>query len=372
MKRTNALIRNNRGISLVELIIVMALVVIVLAMNTDTLRVIFRQSRQQTQAAGSEMERLLGLEILRVDVEHAGYGLPWSFQNAGLINYSEVTANPYSSNDAPANPPRALLNANNPSSTFNLADYLVVKSSMVAANSASQKWTYAIAGQTPHVWGASNDLVNNDRVVSLFENTASVLDKRLVMNGAVFAATYSVTAGATFPGNQSERYAIYGVDPDTDLSMPFNRADYYISRPSPMPRACAPGTGILYKATANQSGGGLNPQPIIDCVADMEIIFRLDTNEDGLIDTAINDLGTRNARQIREQVKEVRIYILSHEGERDTSFRYASNPVTPNIVTVGEFGQGRDFDLASAIGAGWANYRWKVDSLVIQPRNLLW
>ena len=111
--------------------------------------------------------------------------------------------------------------------------------------------------------------------------------------------------------------------------------------------------------------GALNPDPLIDCVADMQVIYRLDTNNDGTIDSTVNDISGLTAQQIRDRVKEVRVYILSHEGQKDRAFKFASS-----TITVGEFGVGRTFNLSSTIGSGWENYRWKVSTLVVKPRNL--
>ena len=134
MNKKSKISLNQKGVSFIELLIVMTLVVIVLMMNTDTLGVIFRQSRQQTQAVGAQMDRIVGLEILLTDIEHAGFGLPWSFQ--GAINYNEATGSPQNTyNDAPSDPPRPLVSGNNLSTfTLNNSDYLVIKSTVVGAN----------------------------------------------------------------------------------------------------------------------------------------------------------------------------------------------------------------------------------------------
>jgi hypothetical protein len=197
-------------------------------------------------------------------------------------------------------------------------------------------------------------------------------NKELIMDGANFYTTYSTSAfpAAYSPTASTTRFVIYGVDPDTNLRMPFNRADYYISRPTTISQVCAPNTGILYKATVNQSNGALNADPLIDCVADMQVIYRLDTNNDGTIDSGVDSISGLTAQQIREQVREVRVYILSHEGQSDKAFRYQPTPTNPHLVTVGEFGLGRTFNLSSMIGTGWENYRWKVSTLVVKPRNL--
>ena len=368
MKKKPKISLNQKGVSFIELLIVMTLVVIVLMMNTDTLGVIFRQSRQQTQAVGAQMDRIVGLEILRTDIEHAGFGLPWSFQNSQSINYDEAANDPEKnyndcSGTAPCNPPRGMLSGNDVG--FNNSDYLVIKSPIVGISETSQRWTYIVGG-SPHTWGL-NDLgtppasPNQERIIAIRPRTSGGFTKELIMDASdKFFTTYPPTGD--FAANGA---VIYGVSPSTDLRMPFNRADYYIQRPASMPQACAPNTGVLYKATINQNGGALNADPLIDCVADMQVIFRLDTNNDGTIDSTVEDISGLTAQQIREQLKEVRVYILSHEGQRDSAFKYSNG-----TVTVGEFGLGRTFDLSSVIGAGWENYRWKVSVLVVKPRNL--
>lgn len=369
MKEKSQILLNQKGVSFIELLVVMTLVVIVLMMNTDTLGVIFRQSRQQTQSVGAQMDRVVGLEMLRTDLEHAGFGLPWSYTGT-LDNYSEAAATYQSTfNDSSSTPPRALVSGNDPSTfTLNGSDYLVIKSTIVGTNETSQKWSY-IAGGSPHTW-SSNDslkLENNERIIIIRPRTAGGGSKELIMDASnKFFTSYPPTDDFAVNGA-----IIYGVSPSTvtTLHMPFNRADYYIQRPASIPQACAPNTGILYKATINQGNGALNPDPLIDCVADMQVVYRLDTNSDGTIDSVVEDISGLTAQQIREQLREVRVYILSHEGQRDSAFKYNSS-----TVDVGEkFGAtlfGRTFNLSSIIGAGWEHYRWKVSVLVVKPRNL--
>jgi|WetSurMetagenome_2_1015567.scaffolds.fasta_scaffold20752_4 type II secretory pathway pseudopilin PulG len=380
MKKKTSILWGQKGISFIELLIVMTLVVIVLTMNTDTFGVIFRQSRQQTQAVGAQMDRVVGLEILRTDLEHAGFGLPWSFQNA--IIYSEATGNDQKTyndgNDAtsvpPNSPPRALVSGNDPTFTLNNSDYLVIKSTIVGTSETSQRWTY-ITGDTapePHSWGPNNVLENGDRVTVIWPRSVTGFNKELVMDGTSFSTIYSSSAFPVefSPAAATTRFVIYGVGPSTTtLRRPFNRADYYIQRPTSMPQACAPNTGILYKATINHDANGtLNPEPLIDCVADMQVIYRLDTNNDGAIDSTVNDISGLTAQQIRDRVKEIRVYILSHEGQKDGAFKFASSAITVG-ETFGGILFGRTFNLSATI-AEWEKYRWKVSTLVVKPRNL--
>jgi len=351
------MVGRQRGVTLIELLIVMALLAVVIAMSSFTFTEIISQSRQQTQITATQLEEIVALEMMRVDIEHAGHGLPWSFQNT--INYSEASAAPANAyNDSPSNPPRPFACGNG--AAYNSSDYLVIKSTNASTSDTAQRWTYVVTGQNPHTWG-SNNLANGDRVIVINPKADETSLRELVMNGAVFFTGYSNTSFASnfSPKNPSGRYLIYGVDHDTDLRMPFNRVDYYVNRPnSGMPVTCAHGTGILYRATVNQADGRLTELPVLDCVADMQVIFNLDGSQ-------TDDISAFSPEDVRDRIREVRVYILTHEGGRDKSYKYPSS-----TVTVGEFGLGSNFDLATVVGSGWQNYRWKVITMVIKPKNL--
>jgi hypothetical protein len=73
------------------------------------------------------------------------------------------------------------------------------------------------------------------------------------------------------------------------------------------------------------------------------------------------------------------MYILTHEGGRDTFYNYPNNQ-----INVGEdFGGGvlgavwthdgalaGSKNMATIFGASWRNYRWKVYTMVVVPNNL--
>lgn len=355
------MIKRQDGFSLVELLIVMALFVIVLAISADTFTIILRQSSQQAKTAETQIEGIVGLEMLRTDIEHAGYGLPWAFQSG--INYSEAAAEPcagFTTNDAPATVPRAILNCNN--TGFNGSDYLVIKSTIAGMNSASQLWSYMETDTTRHVWpSASDNLAGTDMVIAIRPKASETIFRQLVMSGGAFSAQYSNIGSLSVQAGD----IIYGVNGSVNLRMPFNRANYYIRRPAyaDMPSLCSPGSGILYKATVNHGDGGLGEYPLLNCVADMQVIFRRDTNNDGTIDFDDESLAGLNAQQIREQVKEVRVFILTHEGQRDTGYTYPNN-----TIVVGN----RNFNLSADLSdtTAWQNYRWKVITFVVKPKNL--
>jgi len=90
-----------------------------------------------------------------------------------------------------------------------------------------------------------------------------------------------------------------------DPRAPFNRADFYVATPAGnMPSKCAPNTGILYKAVMNQSDGEFGALPLLDCVADMQVVFITDADADGTPEWNNAEFTSGlTAEQIRAQVK---------------------------------------------------------------------
>lgn len=367
------LLQSNEGFSLVELLIVMVLFVVVLAASSNTFTLILKQSTQQVKQSETQMERIVGLEMLRTDIGSAGFGLPWSFRNT--ISYNEAASasvcggngssgvDPSGYNDAPGGIPRAIFF--DTGVCMNGSDYLVVKSTSVSTSSSSQDWSYISNGSTtPRTWGSS-DISNGDNVIVIEPQQSSNNIRQLVMNGAAFSTAYSSNAfDSNFtPFNPGEVFLIYDVDPNYNLRMPFNRADYFIST-SNVPSSCAPNTGVLVKATvSHQDGTMTNQLPLLDCVADMKVIYVLNSPSFPSYTTVTTGL---TADQIRNEVVEIRLYILSHEGKMDAAYTYPGS-----TVNVGEFGLGDSpFTLSAHNITNWQNYRWKVSTIAVVPRNL--
>jgi prepilin-type N-terminal cleavage/methylation domain-containing protein len=378
------MMKRQSGFTLIEIIVVMAIIGLSLALSSDMLLGLLNQYKQQGKIAETNIEGMIGLDLMRQDIERAGYGLPWvigvAYQEA-----SEAGASAY--NDSPNNPPRPIVNGNNtewaaPGSGVGNSDCLVIKAANVARNDASQKWTYLLTTGT-HTWSAADssaeNLQNGDYAIVLTPGTSVNDTRTLVSVGGVWGPQQ---AGGTFASflplaADPQPLFVYGITNSSGgpLRMPFNRADYYIADPmdpstaNSIPARCAPNTSILVKSVIGQGTGALSGRrtdklPILDCVADMKVIFRLDTNGDGTIDTASDTLivgGTPlTAQQIRTQVREIRVYILAHEGQKDPT--YTQNPT---IIPVGDFGLTHNYNLGTNV-----NYRWKLYTIVVQPKNM--
>lgn len=142
-------IKADKGFSLIELIIVMGLLGILLAITAGNFATLLSSLKTTSKVAETEIEKIVGLDILRQDIEHTGYGLPWDIDtgNWGDISYLEAASQNICSsnnnisdyNDTTA-PPRGIISGDNVCDDG--SDYLVIKSTVVRNNEEAQKWTY--------------------------------------------------------------------------------------------------------------------------------------------------------------------------------------------------------------------------------------
>jgi len=374
------LIKNRRGFTLTELIIVMVIFLVIIMITAAAFKTIVNNSLQQSKSVETQIEGIVGLEVLRADLEQAGFGLPWTFSNA--IVYNEAAFTNISTgnlfNDAPGKAPRAILSG---ITGFNSGSiYLVIKSTLAVANDTSKKWTTVSfdkdSVKSIRQWGAGDrDFTSTERVIVVKDSLMTTPPTRQLMasSSTVFSAQFGTYSTLTNPHQNGDTFEIYGINPDTDLRMPFNRADYYVERPGTnMPTSCAANTGILYKLTVNQSNG--NPSlamPLLDCVADMQVVYGLDTSGAGFVNSHTTDPLT-TANDIRNQLKEIRVYILAQEGRKDLSYSYPSTTVdVGESFDGGTTVMGRRFNLQTLIGSDYKYYRWKVYTIVVRPKNMI-
>lgn len=389
------MIKNEHGFTMTELLITMAVFVLTIAAATSIFVPLIGQFKQQSRIAEAQIEGVVGLDLLRRDIEQAGFGLPWNIPTEiTKATYQEasddpapLTFPPSDYNDAP-NAPRAIFSDDNVG--LNNSDYLVIKATSVASHDAAMKWAYVVqqevGGATKSdvkAWGKSvEDLNPTDRVIVLIPSRGENNQRILVNSGGVFSVQFQGVPDSAFsPSTERDLYLVYGVDPMNDLRMPFNRADYYLARSGvTVPPRCAPGTGILVKSLIRHSDGRRDTGiPILDCVADFQVVFGVDNDDDGDFELGTDDgysgdIAGLTAAQVRQRVKEVRVYILAHEGQKDVTYDASSTypdgkiqlPASPDPAA----GSGTTFDFEDRDVTDWQHYRWKVYRMVVKPNNL--
>ena len=411
---------NNKGFTLVEMVVAMGIFVVIIAMSGYGFERVLNSSSQQARSAQSNFEGVVGLEMMRYDLDHAGYALPYGFQNftgGANIKFKNLGATPNKELAVAPNVPVAGMDSTslnavqtdniqafsagsstkevNGSTSTNAKggpDYLVVRSTISALDNSARKWNYvAYTNSTSanlsalQLWQTADDLTSADRFITVSSTFDSAgTEKRLLLQDGTdnFEVSLSnsgaLPAGDHFrPSTQGEVVTAYGVRSATlsALRMPYNRTDYYVSRPvDNMPKHCNPGTGILYKAMVDHATGGFDAAyPLLDCIGDLQMEFEYDPNDDGnfsyLTPTALTAL---TANEIRSHLKNVRVYILSHEGKLDKGFKYPADS-----IQVGDSrrpaSSGRTLtstDMSTLFTPDWRNYRWKIYTIVTRPKNL--
>ena len=119
----------------------------------------------------------------------------------------------------------------NLSATAGGADYLSIKSTVVASNDTVRRWTWLRQGGTKDDDLSGESFVAADRIIVISPGSSATNSRSLIISAGAFSNTYNNTAGYA-PADATEIRLVYGVDGNTALRMPFNRADYYIRRPA--------------------------------------------------------------------------------------------------------------------------------------------
>ncbi|HEY6871485.1 MAG TPA: type II secretion system protein [Geobacteraceae bacterium] len=408
----------NKGFTLVELVLVMGMFIVIMLVISSSFERITRTVGQQVKSAETSTEGIIGLEMLRSDLEHAGFGLFWSFTPAYApsVNYNEVTVSPVQQgidstlfNDAVPRAVQVGLTAggkiiDNSSNTNPEAAYLVIKSTRVALHDTAKKWAYVdykYTGTNTSVvrsWGGTaDDFVPKETVITLNTTFTTTGIPAKVLAMASTTGWYYALGGpppvqpsldAFKPGDASQLFIAYGVGVPPDgsiLRMPYNRADYYIRRPAisdatyKMPESCNPGTGILFKGVVQHADGKFAEYPLLNCVGDMQVDFELGdvANETATSFQQAQTFSLQNRQtgtpaDIRDQLKNVYVYILAHEGKKDPNYTYPNNAIqVGDPARPTSSGKNRDNAWMSAtFGPDWRNYRWKVYTIAVHPKNL--
>lgn len=387
----NRRLAKNDGFTLIETLITMVLFIVVIMITASIFERMLPKTKIITKSETSNIEGVVGLEMFRRDLEQAGFGLftdidnpPPSFNEAASAGYNDVNGIP-----------RAIVAGNNlTSGVLSGTDYLVIKATNAALNPASQCWT-SIKGTGPSkVWGA-NDLLESrkDQVVVVSQSYKNgELERKLIYKTnapSTFTVAYKVDGNYAYPfapSSSDKQYYYYGIESEKPASRaPFNRTDYFINRPADVPAGCSPAAGVLFKSVMNQEDGSMRDIPILDCVADMQVVLGWNTSGDpagNAVDTYTDADGSNpsglsatapdvnDPKEIRTRLKLVKVYLLVQDGGYDRDYN--------NVATKMEIGETEGTPGSTAVTKtidltqpNYLHYRWRLYRLVVRPKNLM-
>lgn len=397
--------RNTAGFTLIEMIVVIAVFSFVLMIVGVTFKNVMGTSRISFGSEQSNIEGVVGLEMLRHDLQQTGFGLFTDEDSAPV--YAEALSAPYTTYNDTGSVPRAIVTGND----VNLGDdalilagtdHLAIKGTTVARNQAAQLWTYITDTGLPKRWNTGNFENGQDVVIAVdqrYDRTNGQIFRKLIKTSTdKYAFTYNYPGKFKDDvGNEvddyqpptSKRFYIYGVRSDNgnkELRAPFNRTDYLIRRiANEAPTSCSPDTGILYKMTMNHADGRFSPVPMLDCVADMQVVLGWNTakepgidpenivysNADGTTTSGASSLDIPDIltkpEEIQKRLSLIKVYILAQDGVRDLNY---VNTETDRVVgdeDLGERSLTKEVDLTVP---GKVNYRWKLYRIIVKPKNL--
>jgi prepilin-type N-terminal cleavage/methylation domain-containing protein len=378
------------GFTLMEMVIVMAIFIVVIMITSNSFNTALTRTKKVTKTEESNIEGVIGLEMLRHDLAQAGLGLFTEVDPATALTYTEATETRAATyNDSPSGIPRAVLAGNNitgDAGVLDGTDYLVLKATTLAQSQASQKWTYIVGLGSSKVWGANDFDSSKDFVVANQQTYRSgELHRRLLYTTTAIATKYAASYAAPFgPISNDSQIYYYGLSENSAATLPltpFNRVDYVVKRTSATPANCAPGAGVLYKRSMSQLDGSMTDVPVLDCVADMQVVLgwntsnpagtSLDLSTDADMTTAATPQGwtptLTDPTDIRKHLKLVKVYLLAQDGGKDLKFTN-----TDTAFPVGIAGEANSLaHTVNLTGSNYQNYRWKLYRVIVQPKNLM-
>jgi len=309
-----------RGLSLVELLVSLVIALLLLSAIYLGYVSLFKTSSQETISATSQIEKLLGLEILRLDVEHAGYGIAYKLSNGSEgdfpIEWNGTT--------------------------------LTIRS------------IYNVSNEETNSWGIY-DCSNRNFIVKEgnFKNSTTVVALEPISDYTVF---FNSGRLSSICNGTEKKYLVFSYDSSSSGSCKqpvCNEIKYYLYSSSSVPNYCVTNTVLGRKVNAG------NPNPLIYCVADFKVRFDWDTNGNGIIDSGeenqninIPPSSSTKVYSVRKQLKLVIIYLLVQEGKYDPRYNFSANTTIDGVI----------LNLPSNPKA--RHCRWKIVKMVVKPMNL--
>ena len=296
-----------QGFSLVELMVVIVIVMILMAAAYSGFTNVMKSTKQESEKVSSHIEQI-ALRVLRLDIEHMGYGIA-SDETSPIVEWD-------------ANGKRLTIRSTINNTNRNTRDYVILR-----CNSGSLEFVKAGCRLEPGWY-----VLINTRTKT-YEG-----DVKLNAEGEVISGNSTCSGKDVYVAFPIRDEVQSGVANACSVGK-CERIQYYLSSASLIPR-CNSHTYNLVRKIGNGTG-----EPVINCVADWDVMF----------DNVTFPAGNQ---KIRSRLRLVRVYILVQEGKKDWNFKYLGN----RTVVVD--------DVVLSLPEDYEHYRWRLIKLLVKPMNL--
>jgi type IV pilus assembly protein PilW len=306
-------IKDKKGFTLVELLVTFFIIVLVLGASYITYINLLKSFKGESKQVESQIEKVIGLELLRLDLEHAGLGIGVDQPDLPIQWDGSV---------------------------------LTILSTLNNSNKSTYGWILVncSTGSWPSDFVDNRETSNTNLVflnASTREFVANLSSLTCPGSGVYlgFPVQNSVASGsANACSSQWCNIITYSLSSNQNIS------------------TCNPNTKNLVRKTGSGALNNGTGTPILSCVADFQVRFDLDTNGDNIADTLNTDTLPNTPNQLREQLKRINVYILMQEGKYDSKFNFTGNTTIDGITL--------------NLPADYIHYRWKVIKISVKPMDL--
>ncbi len=324
------MIKNKRGFTLIELIIVIFILSLILVAIFSSYQNILMQYKQSIKQTQFSIQTVIDLNLLRLDVEHAGFGLASNLDNKPI----EIPDN----------------------------NKIIIRSTFNATNLITSGWitVYCDTSLNWNVLAESEDYTFYPTTKLVFLRLTT---KQFVANGNYGTCPEADDYFLGFPYffNGSTPQNGCGKTPPASGEQFCNIIEYSLSSNQNI-KSCNPYTKNLLRRIGGEALNNIGGAHILDCVADFKVYVDYDLNGDDKIEDSERNISiplSDNSTLIREKLKSVNIYILAQLGKKDLNYIYNGNVNNGKI----------DFNgIELSLPNNYEHYRWKVIFFKINPK----
>ena len=329
---------DKKGMTLLELLVVMAILVVVITGALTFLSSLTKRSSQETARSKTSQTGLISDLILIRDIAMAGMGVPvevgGQFVPIGGVLPGGANPNNTGQNGSDQLMIKGAVISSGANDYFKWGynvNYIISGSSNIIVSALPDPLNPTLPPYSPNVQdlftlsraGYRHPFENGDMVVFLDAETKQLLGSNVYNVSGVGATGFNVAPNTDFTIRDygSLIFSLGGIGVVNFNDYLTNRFTGYRLSAGTQPQ-CAPNTRSLLRVY----GGAMDP--ILDCVLDFQVQFGLIDATTGNV-TWLNDISATSAAILKDQLRIVRLFIVKQMGKRDPKYFYPFNTI-PN------------------------------------------